>query len=197
MKHLMLLVCLGLVAMVLPACEDEELSWDEGFRDIKWEAEDADAPTDDDCICEEKAPTDEMVVTCRNLHLIRYRRENDEMTFGPAEGEGLAEAVEAYRLFYGFNDHEFFEVLVYADASQYDQMVAIFAEYFGTPVQTGDQVTYYRRGEVAGRVKMAQNFFRKVEGRLTYIPLAQRYQRQAQESQMAWEDSAISAPLRR
>ena len=86
---------------------------------------------------------------------------------------------------------------MYADASEYDQMVKIFGEYFGTPVQTGDQVTYYRRGEVAGRVKMAQNFFRKVEGRLTFVPLAQKYEQHAQKSQMAWEDSAISAPLRR
>jgi len=187
MRNVAVCVCLGLLAMSLPACSvccppQDKSAWQEGYQDIEWRTEDEEI--------------EDLVVNCRNLYLIRYRRVDDDLVFRPAEEDSRAEPVDLYRLFYGFCDHEFFEVLVFADGSQYDRLVRIFQDYFGAPVAEKDGTTYWRRGDVAGQVKMAKNFFRKVEGRLTYIPLAQKYEGYANEARLVWVDSAVAAPVR-
>lgn len=173
MKNLAILLIVALAALTLASCCDqhsEDLAWEEGFRDLKWTEEDEDI--------------EDIEVYCRTLHAIRYYREGDDLLLGPAEETG--NVVPLYRLLYGFCDHEFYEVAMFAEGKSRDDLVAIFTDHLGEPTcRKGDVVTW-KKGNVSARIRTAPQFFEKVEGRLTFKPLARKCRRYHKHLRMVW-----------
>ena len=176
MKNLILLVMFMLAAMMLASCcpaSNEELAWEEGFRDMEWSEEDDDI--------------DDLEVYCRTIHMIRYHREGDDLLIGPAEETG--NMVPLYRLLYGFCDHEFYEVAMFAEGKFRDDLVAIFTDNLGEPTCRKGDLVKWEKGNVSARVRTAPQFFEKVEGRLTFKPLARKCRRYHKQLKMVWDTS--------
>ena len=111
---------------------------------------------------------------------------DDDLFVGPAEEIG--DVVELYRLLYGFCDHEFYEVAMFAEGRYRADLEAIFTDQLGEPTSREDDVVYWDRDNVSARVRTAPQFFEKVEGRLTYTPIEGRCRRYAEHLKMVWPE---------
>jgi len=178
MVYRLLVVLLCLAGLSLPACEQEELAWDEGFRDIRWETED-----DDDDL-------GELDVYCRTLQMIRYRRVEDDLTISPTEC-CPCRSVELYRLLYGFYDHEFYEVVMFADARYRCKLERIFIEQLGKPTKRCGETSYWELEEIGAVIRPATQFHRKVEAKLFYRSLKDAYRADAQKLRLVWAEDCM------
>ena len=141
---------------VMAGCQQTVLNCDGGFREIAWRTKIQDVQ-------------DDLLLTCHTEYKDRFSRSDDEMTLGSVAEQGGA--VPLYQVRYGFCEGEFYEVSIYVDRKHRGELERIFAEHFGQGQRTADGTYYWRKDDVVGKIVKAPLLWKKVEGRITYLPV--------------------------
>ncbi|HDZ22652.1 hypothetical protein LCGC14_0335490 [marine sediment metagenome] len=152
---------------VTAGCQQTVLNCDGGFREIAWRTKIQDVQ-------------DDLLLTCHTEYKDRFSREDDEMTLGPIieqdeQGKPVEQgrAIPLYKVRYAFCEGEFYEVSIYVDRKHRAELERIFAEHFGEGQRTPDGTYYWRKDDVVAKIVNAPLLWKKVEGRITYLPVTE------------------------